>query len=344
MRVLRRALVVCAGMLVAPSVCYGDTPEEIVRTADQVLHEIMTIPAREIPREMLSEAQGVAIIPSVIKVGFIGGIRHGKGVVLVRTAEGQWTLPQFVSITGGSIGWQAGAQSTDVVLVFRTQKSVEGLLQGKFTLGVDAAAAAGPVGRQAAAATDAQLRAEILSYSRSRGLFAGVSFDGSALQIDAVNHMSFYGAPPGQSPLRVPDNAARLTAVVAGYCQPQATVPPSPAAQVSPGPRPETLRTALVQSAAGLNSLLDDNWRSFLALPADLFDPRHAAAPAAYQESLARFDRVAHDPSYGTLAGRAEFRATHHLLRQYVEASRAPSTLALPPPPPTASNPQPARR
>src|SRR5215470_10981392 len=146
---------------------------------------------------LLSEAQGVAIIPDVTKIGFIAGVRRGHGVVMVRDAEGEWSLPQFITLTGGSVGWQAGIQGTDVVLVFKTKKGVEGLMRGKFTIGADASVSAGPVGRDAEAATDTQLKAEILSYSRSRGLFAGVSIDGSALEVDQRAHVAFYGSPTG---------------------------------------------------------------------------------------------------------------------------------------------------
>ena len=129
----------------------------------------------------------------LVKLGFIVGGRHGTGVLLVRDKEGKWSSPLFVSITGGSIGWQVGAQSTDVLLVFKSRKSVEGIKKGKFTLGADAAVAAGPVGRSVEAATDVKLKAEIYSYSRSRGLFAGISLEGAALQIDADANASFYG-------------------------------------------------------------------------------------------------------------------------------------------------------
>ena len=159
-------------------------PTETIRQSEQVLAEIMAIPARRIPETLLAEAQGVVIVPNVIKVGFIAGVRRGHGVVMVRDNDGEWSLPQFLTLTGGSVGWQAGIQGTDVVLVFTTKKGVEGLLGGKFTIGADASATAGPVGRNAAAATDATLRSEILSYSRSRGLFLGVAIDGSVLEID----------------------------------------------------------------------------------------------------------------------------------------------------------------
>jgi len=165
-----------------------------VESAIDVLKDSAAIPEKGLPQELLREAEAVAIIPDVIKVGFVVGGRHGKGVVLIKDKDGNWTSPIFVTVTGGSLGWQAGAQATDVILVFKTKKSVERILKGKdkFTLGADAAVAAGPLGRQAAAATDVQLKAEIYSYSRSRGLFAGVSLDGSALRIDNRSNEAFY--------------------------------------------------------------------------------------------------------------------------------------------------------
>ncbi len=157
-----------------------------------VLEAINKIPEQKIPPVLLANAQGIAIIPAVVKVGFIIGGRYGKGVVCVRKADGSWSSPVFLSVTGGSVGWQIGAQSTDVILVFKSRKSIEGMINGKFTLGLDASVAAGPVGRQATAATDAQLKAEIYSYSRSRGLFAGLALDGAALQIEHDDNANYY--------------------------------------------------------------------------------------------------------------------------------------------------------
>jgi lipid-binding SYLF domain-containing protein len=147
-------------------------PVETIRSSEQVLSDLVAIPARAIPHHLLTEAQGVAVIPDVTKVGFVAGIRRGHGVIFVRDAEGEWSLPQFITLTGGSVGWQAGIQATDVVLVFKSRKGVESVMKRKFTIGADASVSAGPVGRDAEAATDAALKAEILSYSRSRGLFA----------------------------------------------------------------------------------------------------------------------------------------------------------------------------
>ena len=176
------------------------------------------MPGKAIPEYLLAEAQGVVIVPNVIKIGFIAGVRRGHGVVMVRDAEGEWSLPQFVTLTGGSVGWQAGIQGTDVVLVFTTRKGVQGLMQGKFTIGADASVSAGPVGRNAAAGTDATLKSEILSYSRSRGLFLGVAIDGSVLEIDGVAHAAYYGSPTSELPRQVPDSAIKLRQFLVDSC------------------------------------------------------------------------------------------------------------------------------
>ncbi len=125
-------------------------------------------------------------------MGFVVGGRHGRGVLIIKDEKGLWQNPYFITFTGGSIGWQIGAQASDVILVFKSRRSIEAIRKGKFTLGADAAVAAGPVGRQAEAATDTTLRAEIYSFARSRGLFAGVSLEGSSLSIDNEAVWDFY--------------------------------------------------------------------------------------------------------------------------------------------------------
>jgi SH3 domain-containing YSC84-like protein 1 len=309
-------------------------PDQTVRTADQVLREIMVIPGRQIPESLLAEAQGVAIIPDVIKVGFIAGVRRGHGVVMVRDSEGQWSLPQFVTLTGGSVGWQAGIQGTDVVLVFMTKKSIDGLLSGKFTIGADAAAAAGPVGRNAAAATDARLKAEILSYSRSRGLFIGLSLDGSAIEIDQESQIMYYGAPPAQVPQRIPQSAVvlrqDLVHLTPGAAGPNEIVAPAAAATRLP-----TLREALRKNASQLYGLVDESWRKYLALPKEVFEGEQPPRAETLQTSLTQFDRVAQDPNYASLSQRPEFLATYELLKEYMRqlSDAAGPHLALPPPP-----------
>jgi lipid-binding SYLF domain-containing protein len=166
--------------------------EAKINDAIEVLEEIMAIPEKSIPPALLNDADGIAIIPGVIKAGLVIGGRHGSGIVVVRNREGKWSNPSFVTITGGSIGWQVGVQSADIILVFRSKRSINNMMKGKFTLGADTSIAAGPVGRHLEAGTDVELKAEILSYSRSRGLFVGLSLEGAALQIDDDANAAFY--------------------------------------------------------------------------------------------------------------------------------------------------------
>ena len=194
MNILIAALVFLSTAFFLPSSLVAAATEAgIVANSEEVLQQIMAIPEKGIPPLLLANASAVAIIPNVVKVGFVIGGRHGEGVLLVRNEAGNWGEPLFVSITGGSIGWQVGAQSTDVVLVFRNPRSIDNILKGQFTLGADAAVAAGPVGRRVEGATDTDLTAEIYSYSRSRGFFAGISLEGSSLQIDDAAVERFYG-------------------------------------------------------------------------------------------------------------------------------------------------------
>jgi lipid-binding SYLF domain-containing protein len=179
----------------------GEEENKLADNAVRVLKEIMMAPDKSIPKDLLQNAHAIAVVPDVIKAGFVVGGRHGNGLISVKTRDGTWSNPSFVSLTGGSVGFQAGVSSTDVVLVFRTQRGVDSIVHGKFTLGADASAAAGPVGRSATASTDAQLKAEIYSYSRSRGLFAGAALDGSALTIDNDANQAVYGE--GITPRRI---------------------------------------------------------------------------------------------------------------------------------------------
>ena len=163
-----------------------------VESATEVLSKIMEIPESAIPPALLADAQGIAIIPGVIKVGLFVGGQYGRGVLVVRGPGGAWSNPVFITLMSGSIGWQIGAESTDFVIVFKTPRSIEGIMKGQYTLGAEAAAAAGPVGRSVKASTDIELKAEIYSYSRSRGLFAGVSLEGSSLQVDDKSNAAYY--------------------------------------------------------------------------------------------------------------------------------------------------------
>src|SRR5690606_30992426 len=157
--------VLLAGFIAAPAGAAEDETQR-AQNAVRVLNEIMQAPDKAIPKELLETAHAIAVIPDVIKAGFVLGGRHGEGLIAVKMQNGAWSNPSFVNLTGGSVGFQAGVSSTDVVLVLRTQRGVDSIVHGKFTLGADASAAAGPVGRTATASTDAQLKAEIYSYSR----------------------------------------------------------------------------------------------------------------------------------------------------------------------------------
>ena len=165
--------------------------EARVLVAAEVLKELRSQRDQQIPERLLQQAYGVAVIPSVNKVAFILGARHGNGVLSVRDSHGRFTQPVFVSLTGGGVGWQAGFEEADVVLVFTTQKGVERIGNGKLTLGGNASVAAGPVGRQGEAAVSTD--AEVLAYSRTRGLFAGVSLDGTAITMDNKANRAYYG-------------------------------------------------------------------------------------------------------------------------------------------------------
>ena len=161
--------------------------------AIRVLTEVQRTPDSAIPAWLLEKSYAIAVIPEVVKAGFVVGGHRGKGLISVRSPDGTWSNPSYLTMTGGSVGFQGGLQSSDIILVFRTQRGVDNLVHGKFTLGADASIAAGPVGRQAQASTDAELKAEIISYARTRGLFAGVALDGTALTIDHRANERIYG-------------------------------------------------------------------------------------------------------------------------------------------------------
>jgi lipid-binding SYLF domain-containing protein len=172
----------------------GNKQEQRVVAATDVIDKLLRIPEQSIPPTLLSNAYAIAVVPSVIKIGFGLGVRRGKGIIVVRRDDNSWSNPAFITLTGGSFGWQIGAQSTDIVLVFKNRSGVANISNGKLTLGADAAIAAGPVGRQGSAATDATFRSEVYSYSRSRGLFVGVSLEGAGVTMDRKSNAAFYGS------------------------------------------------------------------------------------------------------------------------------------------------------
>lgn len=163
-----------------------------LRDAGNVLNELMNTPDQAIPQTILADAKCVAVVPSMVKGGFVIGARHGRGVATCRTSNG-WSAPAFFTISGGSWGPQIGVQATDLVMLFMNEQGMKDLLSSKFNLGADASVAAGPVGREAAASTDITAQAGILTYSRSRGLFAGLTLNGAGVQVDDESQDAFYG-------------------------------------------------------------------------------------------------------------------------------------------------------
>jgi len=182
-------------MISATSVFAGPGEQDAVarlKDAGLVMHEIMAAPDKGIPEEVVHDAKCIAVIPNMAKGAFLVGGEHGRGVVTCRASHG-WSAPAFLSIGGGNFGFQAGAQSVDLVMLFMNDKGVQGLLSSKFELTGEASAAAGPVGRHASAGTDWKMNTEALSYSRTKGLFAGVAIDGAVIQQDNDSTVAFYG-------------------------------------------------------------------------------------------------------------------------------------------------------
>ena len=163
------------------SMSVNDT-EKRLDTAASVLSDILGAPDKGIPQDLLGKAACVVVVPGVKKGAFIIGAKYGRGFILCRNPGGGWSAPAGVSVAGGSVGFQIGGSETDVVMLVMNEGAIDKLLSSKFTIGADASATAGPVGRTASAATDVQMHAQLLTYSRSRGLFAGVSLEGATLK------------------------------------------------------------------------------------------------------------------------------------------------------------------
>jgi lipid-binding SYLF domain-containing protein len=192
----------CAGLgsvivslvLTIPAVAQKKSSEaERATEAAKVLTEIMNIPENSVPDELMSRAHGIAVIPHVVKGAFGLGGQWGKGLMSQRREDGSWSPPAYIEIGGGSFGLQIGVQASDVVLVFTDEDGLKGLLKGKLKLGADASVAAGPVGRKAEVGTDVLLKSGVFAYSRSKGLFAGISLDGSVVSIDDSDNHNVYG-------------------------------------------------------------------------------------------------------------------------------------------------------
>lgn len=208
--VLAGLMLALVGSAMVSQTAVAAEPEEIIGDASDVLDRFVKIPEGGIPNVLLRKAYGIAIIPGVIKVGFLGGVNYGQGVMSVRTRDGRWSKPTFVRLYGGSFGFQAGVSSTDLILVFKTKRSVRRLADGDFTLGGDASVAAGPVGRSTGASTNWRFNSEVYSYARARGLFAGVAVNGARLGIAKGSNETYYDEPDieAQSLLTDTDDAS----------------------------------------------------------------------------------------------------------------------------------------
>ena len=271
-------------------------------------------------------------------------MQYGRGVLIIRDANGAWQAPRMIQMAGGSFGYQIGVQATDLVLVFRTPQSVQNLLRGTLKIGVDASAAAGPVGRQTSAGTDLRLAAEILSYSRARGAFVGVSIDGSSISLDPGAEAIYY-QPPGAFPA----SAAQLLQVIHAYTAAQPGAAPVPGTgQIAPAPgtgwvaagsAPAMLKRARQQletPSRQMSANLDDNWKNYLALPPEVYMPNQVPSPQAMQQALQRYEDVARNPEYAALQVRPEFQQTLAALRRMGEVRTASNT-SLPAPAATQS-------
>jgi len=247
-RLLAFALV--AALLAGPSAHAASTDQRL-ENARRVFESFSNLTEQSIPGWLLERAYGIVVVPGVKKVALGIGGRGGRGVMSVRNPDGTWGNPVFVTLGGASVGLQWGVQSTDLVLVLMSPKSVEGIAGGKVTLGADASVAAGPLGRSAAAATDAALRAQVLAYSRNEGLFAGVALDGTVITIDDRSNESAYGVSgilPSQimagkiasapaAAVTFMDTLNRATGGTAAAPAAQApAAAPGPAAEAAPAP------------------------------------------------------------------------------------------------------------
>jgi len=254
---MKRILFVALNVLLLCGFAFaGETAADRAQSAATVLNEIMAAPDKGIPEEILGSAKCIAVVPSLIKGGFIVGGAHGRGMATCRTESG-WSAPAPFAMTGGSIGLQIGGQAVDLVMTVMNDRGMQALLSSKFKLGADASAAAGPVGRHAEGSTDWKMRAEVLTYSRARGLFAGITVNGSTVTQDENATRELYGrmvpfktiltgavpSPQGGEPFvgAVRKATGNEPATASGSSKPSAPVnpppttpPPAPAATPAP--------------------------------------------------------------------------------------------------------------
>jgi lipid-binding SYLF domain-containing protein len=243
---MKKFLSVLLLFLITSTAFAAGNREKVVERLDAaatIMDEIMAAPDKGIPEEILGSAECVAIVPSFLKGGFVVGGAYGKGVATCRTPDG-WSAPAFFRMEGGSFGLQIGGEAVDLVMLIMNEHGMRSLMSSKFQLGADAAAAAGPVGRHAEGSTDWKLRAEVLTYSRSRGLFAGISLKGNTLRQDKDDTRAFYGRMvPFRTSLAgkiaAPADAHTFLATVAKYA-----LRASGKAPAQPAPKPQNTQPA----------------------------------------------------------------------------------------------------
>jgi len=343
-------------------------PNQIVVDSTNVLAQSVAMPSG-LPQSMLPTAQGIVIVPNMVRGAFVIGAQFGRGVLLTRGPGGAWQPPRMITITGGSVGYQIGVQSTDLILIFRTPQSVANLLRGTLKVGVDASAAAGPVGRQASAATDLPMQAEILSYSRARGAFVGVSIDGSVVSMDTATDAAYYQppgtipasatqlvqllttlsgggpptvAPPTQQVVAVVPNAPPGAPTSAPPTMPTSAPPMQPSVIAVPQPTSEleTARQQLDASSRQLAAGLSDQWKQYLALPPEIYIPNHAPSVESIETAISRYETVSENPAYTALTSQPAYQATLKGLWRLGELQQgAQQKLRLPPPPVSGNGP-----
>ena len=256
-RTPRRLALALALTIATTGVVAGEREDVRAGEALRVVEQIQAIPESAIPERLLDEAKAIVVVPDTIKAGFVFGGRRGLGLMSVKTAEGTWSNPVFVKLAGASFGLQAGVQSADVILVFRSERGLDSIVNGKVTLGADAGVAAGPVGRNAAAATDGQLKAEIWSWSRARGLFAGIALDGAVLSIDNGANRSTYGN--GTTPRAVFEGRAPQAPSAAIVAFRDALEEATASARQARGATPAPVTAPADPGAASVQPLYSDN-------------------------------------------------------------------------------------
>ncbi len=307
----------------------------VVNEAAVVLQELTKGTVDRIPERLLSEAYALAIIPHAMRGAFIIGLGGGRGILLTRDSRGQFQGPEFITFAGGSVGWQVGIQSNDLLIVFRTPRSLDSIRQGRLTLGANASVAAGPIGRYAGAATDSSLQAEILTYSRSRGLFAGVSLQGSSIQLDPSATQRFYQlSPSNQNPV-VPPIVYALVNELNHFAY-------SGAVQAKPGTTagdrapsdPEIQK--LATDVAALQARVDSQWKEYLALPNQWLSTNRVTS-TDLQGILVRYERIETNPQFDKLRNLQEFKQVLEDLRKLAGPPQASSDELILPPPPAPS-------